>query len=172
MFFEGVNKHVSSLQLGRISGPPSPQSTSGTSGRVAAVCPYIQVPVPGRQKGGYTLPPDPLKQQCLTATVNHARSKSGQSFLLSWHLPLPRTARTGILKHARLSYINVKKHLYHKTIRIKWVYLKPGPRSMRNYHKNDDRCVQSLLSLDALDRVSITQNQAHNSSWTPFSSQP
>ncbi|XP_057200496.1 protein phosphatase 1, regulatory subunit 13Ba isoform X3 [Triplophysa rosa] len=60
-------------ELGRISGPPSPQSTSGTSGRVAAVCPYIQVPVPGRQKG-YTLPPDPLKQQSLT--VNHARSKS------------------------------------------------------------------------------------------------
>ncbi|XP_056623558.1 protein phosphatase 1, regulatory subunit 13Ba isoform X2 [Triplophysa dalaica] len=65
-------------ELGRISGPPSPQSTSGTSGRVAAVCPYIQVPVPGRQKGGYTLPPDPLKQQCLTATVNHARSKSDE----------------------------------------------------------------------------------------------
>lgn len=67
-----------------MSGPPSPQPTPGSSGRVAAVCPYIQVPVPGRQEGGYSLPPDPLKPQSLStsATVNHARSKSGQSFIL------------------------------------------------------------------------------------------
>ncbi|XP_056123227.1 protein phosphatase 1, regulatory subunit 13Ba isoform X3 [Rhinichthys klamathensis goyatoka] len=65
-------------ELGRMSGPPSPQPTPGSSGRVAAVCPYIQIPVPGRQEGGYTLPPDPLKPQsrATSATVNHARSKS------------------------------------------------------------------------------------------------
>ncbi|XP_058604845.1 protein phosphatase 1, regulatory subunit 13Ba isoform X5 [Onychostoma macrolepis] len=65
-------------ELGRISGPPSPQPTPGSSGRVAAVCPYIQVPVPGRQEGGYSLPPDPLKPHSLStsATVNHARCKS------------------------------------------------------------------------------------------------
>ncbi|XP_051724367.1 protein phosphatase 1, regulatory subunit 13Ba isoform X6 [Ctenopharyngodon idella] len=65
-------------ELGRMSGPPSPQATPGSSGRVAAVCPYIQIPVPGRQEGGYSLPPDPLKPQSLSspATVNHARSKS------------------------------------------------------------------------------------------------
>uniref|UniRef100_A0A9J7WVK7 Protein phosphatase 1, regulatory subunit 13Ba n=1 Tax=Cyprinus carpio carpio TaxID=630221 RepID=A0A9J7WVK7_CYPCA len=65
-------------ELGRMSGPPSPQPTPGSSGRVAAVCPYIQVPVPGRQEGGYSLPPDPLKPQSLStsATVKHARSKS------------------------------------------------------------------------------------------------
>lgn len=60
-----------------MNGPPSPQPTPGSSGRVAAVCPYIQVPVPGR-KEGYTLPPEPLKQHSFS-TVNHARSKSGQS---------------------------------------------------------------------------------------------
>ncbi|KAG1973064.1 apoptosis-stimulating of p53 protein [Pimephales promelas] len=65
-------------ELGRMSGPPSPQPTPGSSGRVAAVCPYIQIPVPSRQEGGYTLPPDLLKPQSLatSATVNHARSKS------------------------------------------------------------------------------------------------
>uniref|UniRef100_A0A673HR14 Apoptosis-stimulating of p53 protein 1-like n=1 Tax=Sinocyclocheilus rhinocerous TaxID=307959 RepID=A0A673HR14_9TELE len=65
-------------ELGRMSGPPSPQPTPGSSGRVAAVCPYIQVPVPGRPEGGYSLPPDPLKPQSLStsATINHARSKS------------------------------------------------------------------------------------------------
>ncbi|KAL2099264.1 hypothetical protein ACEWY4_005744 [Coilia grayii] len=66
-------------ELNRMNGPPSPQPASGSSGRVAAVCPYIQVPMQtGRQEGGYVLPPDPLKPQSLamTATVNHARSKS------------------------------------------------------------------------------------------------
>uniref|UniRef100_A0A8C9RUP1 Protein phosphatase 1, regulatory subunit 13Bb n=1 Tax=Scleropages formosus TaxID=113540 RepID=A0A8C9RUP1_SCLFO len=65
-------------ELNRINGPPSPQLAPGSSGRVAAVGPYIQVPVPGRQDGGYTMPPDPLKPQSLgvAATVNHARSKS------------------------------------------------------------------------------------------------
>ncbi|XP_030625657.1 protein phosphatase 1, regulatory subunit 13Ba [Chanos chanos] len=65
-------------ELNRMNGPPSPQLPPGSSGRVAAVCPYIQVPVPGRQEGGYVLPPDPLKPQPLsvTAAVNHARSKS------------------------------------------------------------------------------------------------
>ncbi|XP_052386652.1 apoptosis-stimulating of p53 protein 1 isoform X2 [Carassius gibelio] len=65
-------------ELGRKSGPPSPQTTPGSSGRVAAVCPYIQVPLPRQQEGGYSLPPDPLKPQTLStsATVNHARSKS------------------------------------------------------------------------------------------------
>ncbi|XP_012682315.2 protein phosphatase 1, regulatory subunit 13Ba isoform X4 [Clupea harengus] len=66
--------------LNRMNGPPSPQPAAGSSGRVAAVCPYIQVPMPGRQEGGYAFPPDPLKPQSLsmTATVNHARSKSAE----------------------------------------------------------------------------------------------
>ncbi|XP_031684585.1 apoptosis-stimulating of p53 protein 1 isoform X14 [Oncorhynchus kisutch] len=64
--------------LNRINGPPSPQPTPSSSGRVAAVCPYIQVPVPGRQEGGYALPPDPLKPQSVPGTgpINHGRSKS------------------------------------------------------------------------------------------------
>ncbi|XP_036397780.1 protein phosphatase 1, regulatory subunit 13Ba isoform X2 [Megalops cyprinoides] len=66
------------VPLNRINGTPSPQPVPGSSGRVAAVGPYIQVPVPGRQDGGYAVPPDPLKPQSLgvTATINHARSKS------------------------------------------------------------------------------------------------
>ncbi|CDQ63147.1 unnamed protein product [Oncorhynchus mykiss] len=66
--------------LNRINGPPSPQPTPSSSGRVAAVCPYIQVPVPGRQEGGYALPPDPLKPQSVPGTgpINHGRSKSAE----------------------------------------------------------------------------------------------
>ncbi|TNN82679.1 Apoptosis-stimulating of p53 protein 1 [Liparis tanakae] len=66
------------LPLNRTNGPPSPQPTPGTLGRVAAVGPYIQVPVPGRQEGGYTIPPDPLKPQTLGVNnqANHGRTKS------------------------------------------------------------------------------------------------
>lgn len=69
------------LQLNRANGPPSPQPAPGTLGRVAAVGPYIQVPVPGRQDVGYAIPPDPLKPQTLGVSnqANHGRAKSGWS---------------------------------------------------------------------------------------------
>ncbi|XP_045916434.1 protein phosphatase 1, regulatory subunit 13Bb isoform X5 [Micropterus dolomieu] len=64
-------------ELNRANGPPSPQPAPGTLGRVAAVGPYIQVPVSGRQEGGYTMPPDPLKPQTLGVNnqANHGRNK-------------------------------------------------------------------------------------------------
>nr|XP_055041741.1 protein phosphatase 1, regulatory subunit 13Bb isoform X2 [Misgurnus anguillicaudatus] len=65
------------LPLNRVNGPPSPQPASGNTGRVAAVGPYIQVPVPGRQEG-YVVPPEPLKPQSLgvNTPANHGRPKS------------------------------------------------------------------------------------------------
>ncbi|XP_051511710.1 protein phosphatase 1, regulatory subunit 13Bb isoform X2 [Myxocyprinus asiaticus] len=64
-------------ELNRVNGPPSPQPAPGNTGRVAAVGPYIQVPVPGRQEG-YVVPPEPLKPQSLgvNTPANHSRSKS------------------------------------------------------------------------------------------------
>ncbi|XP_044232985.1 protein phosphatase 1, regulatory subunit 13Bb isoform X5 [Thunnus albacares] len=69
------------LPLNRANGPPSPQPAPGTLGRVAAVGPYIQVPVPGRQEGGYNIPPDPLKPQTLGVNnqANLGRAKSGKT---------------------------------------------------------------------------------------------
>nr|XP_057913144.1 protein phosphatase 1, regulatory subunit 13Bb isoform X3 [Doryrhamphus excisus] len=66
------------LPLNRANGPPSPQPGPGTLGRVAAVGPYIQVPVPTRQDAGYTLPPEPLKPQTLGVNnqANQGRTKS------------------------------------------------------------------------------------------------
>uniref|UniRef100_A0A671MKM2 Apoptosis-stimulating of p53 protein 1-like n=1 Tax=Sinocyclocheilus anshuiensis TaxID=1608454 RepID=A0A671MKM2_9TELE len=64
-------------ELNRVNGPPSPQPAPGNTGRVAAVGPYIQVPVPGRQES-YVVPPEPLKPQSLgvNTPANHACSKS------------------------------------------------------------------------------------------------
>lgn len=66
-------------QLNRANGPPSPQPAAGTLGRVAAVGPYIQVPVPSRQDAGYASPPEPLKPHTLGVNnqANQGRGKSG-----------------------------------------------------------------------------------------------
>ncbi|XP_060119100.1 apoptosis-stimulating of p53 protein 1 isoform X4 [Heteronotia binoei] len=66
------------IPLNRINGTSSPQSSLSTSGRVAAVGPYIQVPSPS----SYTVPVDPVKPQSLTITTSgtHGRSKSDTDF--------------------------------------------------------------------------------------------
>ncbi|XP_013000418.2 apoptosis-stimulating of p53 protein 1 isoform X2 [Cavia porcellus] len=63
------------IQLNRVNGTSSPQSPLSTSGRVAAVGPYIQVP----SAGSYPVPGDPVKPQSLTVSSSaaHGRSKSG-----------------------------------------------------------------------------------------------
>ncbi|XP_041277865.1 apoptosis-stimulating of p53 protein 1 isoform X2 [Onychostruthus taczanowskii] len=62
------------VELNRINGTSSPQSSLSASGRVAAVGPYIQVP----SAGTYAVPVDPVKPQSLTIAPNstHGRSKS------------------------------------------------------------------------------------------------
>uniref|UniRef100_A0A673BY95 Protein phosphatase 1, regulatory subunit 13Ba n=1 Tax=Sphaeramia orbicularis TaxID=375764 RepID=A0A673BY95_9TELE len=64
------------LNGGGLPSPPtSAHSGGGVSGRVAAVCPYIQVPADGRQDAGYPLPPDPPPKP---TPLSHIRSLSGQ----------------------------------------------------------------------------------------------
>ncbi|XP_071770368.1 apoptosis-stimulating of p53 protein 1 [Centroberyx gerrardi] len=71
--------HKKRAELSRMNGggPPSPQTShhpgGGVSGRVAAVCPYIQVPAGGRQEAGYPLPSDPPPKP---TPLSHIRSLS------------------------------------------------------------------------------------------------
>ncbi|XP_016876608.1 apoptosis-stimulating of p53 protein 1 isoform X7 [Homo sapiens] len=62
------------IQLNRVNGTSSPQSPLSTSGRVAAVGPYIQVP----SAGSFPVLGDPIKPQSLSIASNaaHGRSKS------------------------------------------------------------------------------------------------
>ncbi|XP_076984519.1 apoptosis-stimulating of p53 protein 1 isoform X3 [Tamandua tetradactyla] len=62
------------IQLNRVNGTASPQSSLNMPGRVAAVGPYIQVP----SVGSASVPGDPVKPQSLTIAPGaaHARSKS------------------------------------------------------------------------------------------------
>ncbi|XP_045143608.1 apoptosis-stimulating of p53 protein 1 isoform X1 [Echinops telfairi] len=62
------------IQLSRMNGTSSPQSSLSTSGRVAAVGPYIQVP----SAVSYPGPGDPVKPQslALAPSAAHGRSKS------------------------------------------------------------------------------------------------
>lgn len=77
--------HKKRAELSRMNGGvlSSPQTSShpgvGVSGRVAAVCPYIQVPAEGRQEAGYPLPSDPPPKP---TPLSHIRSLSANE--ASW----------------------------------------------------------------------------------------
>ncbi|KAM3595503.1 uncharacterized protein V6R79_024428 [Siganus canaliculatus] len=77
--------HKKKAELSRMNGGSvhSPQTSShpgsGVSGRVAAVCPYIQVPAEGRQEAGYPLPADPPPKP---TPLSHVRSLSANE--ASW----------------------------------------------------------------------------------------
>ncbi|XP_034713403.1 apoptosis-stimulating of p53 protein 1-like isoform X3 [Etheostoma cragini] len=74
-----VHNFTKASQLSRMNGAglSSPQTLShpggGVSGRVAAVCPYIQVPAEGRQEAGYPLSADPPPKP---TPLSHIRSLS------------------------------------------------------------------------------------------------
>ncbi|XP_063765064.1 apoptosis-stimulating of p53 protein 1-like isoform X2 [Eleginops maclovinus] len=80
---ERLHKKRADLSRMNGGGPSSPQSSShpgaGVSGRVAAVCPYIQVPAEGRQEVGYPLPADPPAKP---TPLSHIRSLSANE--ASW----------------------------------------------------------------------------------------
>ncbi|XP_076604493.1 apoptosis-stimulating of p53 protein 1-like isoform X4 [Chaetodon auriga] len=77
--------HKKRAELSRMNGAglSSPQTSShpggGVSGRVAAVCPYIQVPAEGRQEAGYPLSADPPPKP---TPLSHIRSLSANE--ASW----------------------------------------------------------------------------------------
>ncbi|XP_061650814.1 apoptosis-stimulating of p53 protein 1-like isoform X3 [Phyllopteryx taeniolatus] len=73
--------HKKRAELSRMNGggPPSPQSSTrpngGVSGRVAAVCPYIQAPAEGGQEAGYNMSPDTSPKP---SQISHIRSLSDE----------------------------------------------------------------------------------------------
>ncbi|XP_058018769.1 apoptosis-stimulating of p53 protein 1 isoform X4 [Ahaetulla prasina] len=89
------------VELNRINGTSSPQSSLNASGRVAAVGPYIQVP----SSNNYAVPLDPVKPQSLTITTSttHGRSKSANDG--TW----PALKQTAVVKPPQLSNTDWKE---------------------------------------------------------------
>ncbi|XP_070607667.1 apoptosis-stimulating of p53 protein 1 isoform X6 [Erythrolamprus reginae] len=89
------------VELNRINGSSSPQSSLNASGRVAAVGPYIQVP----SSNNYAVPLDPVKPQSLTITTSttHGRSKSANDG--TW----PALKQTAVIKPPQLSNTDWKE---------------------------------------------------------------
>ncbi|XP_013928393.1 PREDICTED: apoptosis-stimulating of p53 protein 1 isoform X2 [Thamnophis sirtalis] len=89
------------VELNRINGSSSPQSSLNASGRVAAVGPYIQVP----SSNNYAVPLDPVKPQSLTITASttHGRSKSANDG--TW----PALKQTAVVKPPQLSNTDWKE---------------------------------------------------------------
>ncbi|XP_025019330.1 apoptosis-stimulating of p53 protein 1 isoform X2 [Python bivittatus] len=97
------------VELNRINGTSSPQSSLNASGRVAAVGPYIQVP----SSNNYAVPVDPVKPQSLTITTSttHGRSKSANDG--TW----PALKQTAVVKPPQISSTDWKESNMDATLK-------------------------------------------------------
>ncbi|XP_015255983.1 PREDICTED: apoptosis-stimulating of p53 protein 1-like isoform X1 [Cyprinodon variegatus] len=95
--------HKKRAELCRLNGAGStspqaaPHPGGGVSGRVAAVCPYVQTPAEGRQDPGYPAAADPPPKP---APLNHIRSLSANKVLwpnITKSGPDRRTSNTEML---------------------------------------------------------------------------
>ncbi|XP_065449780.1 apoptosis-stimulating of p53 protein 1 isoform X43 [Chrysemys picta bellii] len=112
------------VELNRINGTSSPQSSLTASGRVAAVGPYIQVP----SAGSYAVPVDPVKPQSLTiaSTATHGRSKSANDG--NW--PTLKQSSTPVVKPPQISNADWKESSMDTALKQGTVSSQPLPSSV------------------------------------------
>ncbi|XP_072895861.1 protein phosphatase 1, regulatory subunit 13Bb isoform X2 [Hemitrygon akajei] len=87
------------IPLSHINGTQSSQTHSNTSGRVAAVGPYIQISTGTRPQGNQSSPVEMLKPQTLTVTSNagHPITRGKSANDGSWPTPPPGSVAIGKL---------------------------------------------------------------------------
>ncbi|XP_025967182.1 apoptosis-stimulating of p53 protein 1 isoform X3 [Dromaius novaehollandiae] len=112
------------VELNRINGTSSPQSSLNASGRVAAVGPYIQVP----SAGTYAVPVDPVKPQSLTiaSSSTHGRSKSANDG--NW--PILKQSSTPVVKPPQISNTDWKESSMDTALKQGTISSQPLPTSV------------------------------------------
>ncbi|XP_029892911.1 apoptosis-stimulating of p53 protein 1 isoform X3 [Aquila chrysaetos chrysaetos] len=112
------------VELNRINGTSSPQSSLSASGRVAAVGPYIQVP----SAGTYSVPADPVKPQSLTiaSSSTHGRSKSANDG--NW--PILKQSSTPVVKPPQISNTDWKESSMDTALKQGTISSQPLPTSV------------------------------------------
>ncbi|XP_071601535.1 apoptosis-stimulating of p53 protein 1 isoform X9 [Heliangelus exortis] len=112
------------VELNRINGTSSPQSSLSASGRVAAVGPYIQVP----SAGTYAVPVDPVKPQSLTiaSSSTHGRSKSANDG--NW--PILKQSSTPVVKTPQISNTDWKESSMDTALKQGSISSQPLPTSV------------------------------------------
>uniref|UniRef100_A0A8B9FME0 Protein phosphatase 1 regulatory subunit 13B n=1 Tax=Amazona collaria TaxID=241587 RepID=A0A8B9FME0_9PSIT len=112
------------VELNRINGTSSPQSSLSASGRVAAVGPYIQVP----SAGTYAVPVDPVKPQSLTiaSSSTHGRSKSANDG--NW--PLLKQSSAPVVKPPQISNTDWKESSMDTALKQGTISSQPLPTSV------------------------------------------
>ncbi|XP_071665778.1 apoptosis-stimulating of p53 protein 1 isoform X5 [Patagioenas fasciata] len=112
------------VELNRINGTSSPQSSLSASGRVAAVGPYIQVP----SAGTYAVPVDPVKPQSLTiaSSSTHGRSKSATDG--NW--PILKQSSTPVVKPPQISNADWKESSMDTALKQGTISSQPLPTSV------------------------------------------
>ncbi|XP_068803292.1 apoptosis-stimulating of p53 protein 1 isoform X2 [Struthio camelus] len=111
------------VELNRINGTSSPQSSLSASGRVAAVGPYIQVP----SASTYAVPVDPVKPQSLTiaSSSTHGRSKSANDG--NW--PILKQSSTPVVKPPQISNTDWKESSMDTALKQGTISSQPLPTS-------------------------------------------
>ncbi|XP_010223475.1 PREDICTED: apoptosis-stimulating of p53 protein 1 isoform X2 [Tinamus guttatus] len=112
------------VELNRINGTSSPQSSLSASGRVAAVGPYIQVP----SAGTYAVPVDPVKPQSLTiaSSSTHGRSKSVNDG--NW--PILKQSSAPVVKPPQISSTDWKESSMDTALKQGTISSQPLPTSV------------------------------------------
>ncbi|XP_040414755.1 apoptosis-stimulating of p53 protein 1 isoform X6 [Cygnus olor] len=112
------------VELNRINGTSSPQSSLSASGRVAAVGPYIQVP----SAGTYAVPVDPVKPQSLTiaSSSTHGRSKSANDG--NW--PILKQSSAPVVKPPQISNTDWKESSMDTALKQGTISSQPLPTSV------------------------------------------
>ncbi|XP_008934569.1 PREDICTED: apoptosis-stimulating of p53 protein 1 [Merops nubicus] len=112
------------VELNRINGTSSPQSSLSASGRVAAVGPYIQVP----SAGTYAVPVDPVKPQSLTiaSSATQGRSKSANDG--NW--PILKQSSTPVVKPPQISNTDWKESSMDTALKQGTISSQPLPTSV------------------------------------------
>ncbi|XP_068016326.1 apoptosis-stimulating of p53 protein 1 isoform X5 [Melanerpes formicivorus] len=112
------------VELNRINGTSSPQSSLSASGRVAAVGPYIQVP----SAGTYAVPVDPVKPQSLTiaSSSSHGRSKSANDG--NW--PILKQSSAPVVKPPHISNADWKESSMDTALKQGTISSQPLPTSV------------------------------------------
>ncbi|KAM4853520.1 apoptosis-stimulating of p53 protein 1 isoform 1-T1 [Thomomys bottae] len=111
------------IQLNRVNGTSSPQSPLSTSGRVAAVGPYIQVP----SAGSFPVPGEPIKPQSLTIASSAAHGRSKPANDGSWST-LKQNSGSSV-KPAQMSSADWKDPVMEGTLKQGAISSQPVPLS-------------------------------------------
>ncbi|XP_078133901.1 apoptosis-stimulating of p53 protein 1-like isoform X2 [Sander vitreus] len=169
--------HKKRAELSRMNGAAlsSPQTSShpggGVSGRVAAVCPYVQVPAEGRQEGGYPLPADPPPKptplsHIRSLSANEASWPSISKSVSDWRTNSPEQLPSGYGTYPSATHQAAGHHNATSSLPRSAPGTLGWPRSTAA-NATSSSSLSSSSSQQIQQRISVPPNSSHGSASQP-----